>query len=407
MNSDWFRFLCGTGIAIAVQGVFALFEMACISFSKVRLQYYVSLGKKRAIWINFLLNRPSRLFGTTLIGINAALQIGSECARRFYESIHLDPDWSPITQVVLVVVFSELAPLFAARRHPEQAAMFLVPVMTLLARLLSPITWTFDALSHLIHRLMRRPISSPLYLSREEVKMAFEEKKRRKEDEFNQVAARIFQLKNRTVGQFMVPLTSIQVAPTSATKIDIRHLLSIHFAPFIPFYHRIPHNIVGVIHLRDLLRIEETRKVVDYARSPWFVAKGTSILDILDQFRCNNQSVAIVLDTSGQSCGLLSLEEILIQIFGPEASQPLGQETLYLHIERTLAGDMEIAAFNREFQSNLPHTEEETLSDLIVKHLDHLPAIGETVKIGSYSFTVIEPSMRGVKTLTASTISTD
>ncbi|HSX26533.1 MAG TPA: CNNM domain-containing protein, partial [Chlamydiales bacterium] len=182
-------------VAVAIQGLFALFEMACVSFNKIRLQYYVSLGTRRAIWINHLLNRPSRLFGTTLIGINTALIVGSECARRFYEANHLDPDWAPLSQVLIVVIFGELAPMFAARRHPEQVAMFFAPLMILISRILSPIIWAFDALSRLIHRAMGRPQKTSLFLSREEVKMAFEEREEKK-DEFNVVAANIFQLKS-------------------------------------------------------------------------------------------------------------------------------------------------------------------------------------------------------------------
>lgn len=403
MNGNWLHFLCYTLIAIFVQGTFALFEMACISFNKVRLQYYVSIGKKRAIWINHLLNRPSRLFGTTLIGITAALQIGSECSRRFYESIHLDPDLSPITQSIIVIVVAELAPIFAARRHPEQAAMFLIPLMAGLARILAPIIWTFDALSHLVHRLMGQSNDAPLFLSREEVKLAFEEQGKGDEVEFNLIASRIFQLKARTVGQLMIPLAKVQMAPTSATLADVRHVLSIHYAPFVPIYHRVPHNIVGVAQLRDLLRIDESRHVIDHARSPWFVTQSTSILNILDQFRRNNQSVAIVIDASGQSCGVLTLDEILAQIFGSEASQPLQVEESNLHVERTLSGDMEVQAFNQEFQSNLPHAPGETLSDLIVQTLDHLPVHGETVKLSTYLFKVLEPTLRGVKTLSVST----
>ncbi len=124
-------------LAIVIQGLFAFFEMACVSFNKVRLQYYVSIGTRRAIWLEYLLKRPSRLFGTTLIGITTSLVIGSECARRFYESMNLNPDWAPLTQVPLVVIFGELAPMFAARRHPEQSAMFCVPLMILLARILT------------------------------------------------------------------------------------------------------------------------------------------------------------------------------------------------------------------------------------------------------------------------------
>jgi CBS domain containing-hemolysin-like protein len=78
-------YLFYTLLSIAIQGLFAFFEMACVSFNKVRLQYYVSLGTKRALWLNYLIQRPSRLFGTTLIGITTTLVVGSDCSRRFYE----------------------------------------------------------------------------------------------------------------------------------------------------------------------------------------------------------------------------------------------------------------------------------------------------------------------------------
>ena len=180
--------------AIVVQAVFALFEMACVSFNKVRLQYYVSIGKKGAIWIHFLLKRPSRLFGTTLIGINAALQIGSESSRRFYESIHVDPDFSPLTQVFIVVLLGELVPMTIARRHPERIALFFVPFMMVLAKLFSPITWAFDHISRLIHKMFSKSVETPLFLSREEVIVTFESQEFAK-DEFNAIVNGVFQLK--------------------------------------------------------------------------------------------------------------------------------------------------------------------------------------------------------------------
>src|SRR5579862_3451905 len=120
MSHSWIFFLGCSLISILIQGFFALFEMACVSFNKVRLQYFASLGKKRAIWLSELIQQPSRLFGTTLIGIASSLQIGSEFARKFYESIGFNPDFAPITQVFLVLIFGEMVPMFAARRHPEQ-----------------------------------------------------------------------------------------------------------------------------------------------------------------------------------------------------------------------------------------------------------------------------------------------
>lgn len=403
LTSNWLLFLCFTLLAIVIQGLFALFEMACVSFNKVRLQYYVSLGQKRALWLNYLLQRPSRLFGTTLIGINVALQIGSECSRRFYESVHLDPDWTPLSQLIIVVIFAELAPLFAARRHPEQAAMGLVPVMVVLARILAPITWSFDAISHCIHRLMGKPKDAPLFLSREEVRMAFEEKEEGEEDEFNRLASQIFHLKSKAAGELMTPLARVQMAASTASLTEVRHLLSIHYAPFIPIYHRYPHNVVAIAHLRDLLRLKENQPVLESSRSPWFVTQGTSILEILNQFRSNNQSVAVILGPSGQASGILTLDDIVAQIFGIEERAAAPVIAPSLHIERTLSGEMDAAAFNREFQADLPYSPGDTLSDLILRELDHLPAKEETVRIGPYFFTVLEPSLRGVKTLSVRT----
>ena len=66
----WFIFNI---FSIIVLAFYSMMEMACVSFNKIRLQYYVSKEYKPAIWLNYLLQHPSRLFGTTLIGVNIAL----------------------------------------------------------------------------------------------------------------------------------------------------------------------------------------------------------------------------------------------------------------------------------------------------------------------------------------------
>lgn len=402
MNAEAIRFLSFTLLAIVVQGVFALFEMACISFNKVRLQYEVALGKKRALWLKFLLNRPSRLFGTTLIGVNVALQIGSECSRRFYESMHLDPDWAPLTQIFIVVIFAELAPLFAARRHPEQFAMFFVPIMVFLSRLLSPFILGFDALSRMVHRLMGKSEEVPLFLSREEVRMAFEEPEK---NEFNEALGRIFQLKNMNAKELMTPLSKVQAVPSQATVAEIRSLLSVHYAPLIPIYHRTSTNIVAIASLRDLLHLEEHQRALEHARSPWFITQDTSILQILDQFRRNSQSVAVILNSFGQACGLLSLDQILTQIFGEEREGGKSLEGIGFHIERTLPGEMLVSDFNLQFRADLPIQQEgETLNDLLLREIEHPPVKGETVYIGSFIFRVLEATLLGAKTLSVHTL---
>ena len=396
---EWLAF---TLLAILIQGLFALFEMSCVSFNKIRLQYYVSIGNKRAVWIQYLLGTPSRLFGTTLLGVNTAMQMGSECSRRFYESIHVDPDWAPLSQVVIVVIFAELVPMFVARKHPERIAMFLSPLMIVLAKFFIPLTWTFDKLSKLLHRAIKKSEEPALFLSREEVMLAFQEGDRG-QDEFTGITESIFQLKSLTAGALMYPLSKTQLFPSNTTVGQVRSQLQNQYAPVLPMYHKFPYNIVSIVSPRDLLSMSDDCKVIDEGKSPWFVTRDTSILQILDQFRRNNQSVAVILEPSGQASGLLTLDQIIDTIFGQEEKSLSEDPDLGHFISRTLKGSMTIAEFNAEFLEDLSGDPNCTLSEHISSFLDHQPSLGESIRIDDYIFTVTEPTLRGIKTLTVLT----
>jgi putative hemolysin len=398
--SVWLEFLFLTLFAVFIQGLFALFEMACVSFNKVRLQYYVSLGLKRAIWLTFLLKKPSRLFGTTMIGINLALQVGSESSRRFYEAINLPPDWAPITQVLIVVMLGELAPMFAARRHPEQLAMALAPLMVLITHLLTPLIWAFDAFSHLLHRLLGKSSETSLYLSREEIKAAFEDREEG-ENEFNNMVSSVFRLKNLIASQVLKPLSDVLMASSHATIAEVKAQLAERYVPLLPIYHRSRNNIVAIVHLRHLLGKPDSTRILDCSRPPWFITKDSSILQILDQFRRNNQVMAIVLDPSGQAAGILTLDQILEQILGEEKISH--SEIPQLYIERTLSASMLVSEFNQQFQAELEHEPSDTLNDLLLRGLEHSPAKGEIIRIDEFLFTVVEITLRGVKTVSVHT----
>ncbi len=395
-------FLILTLVAIVIQGLFALFEMAALSMNRLRLQYYASIGNKRALWLSALLKNPSRFFGTTLIGVNAALQIGSECSRKFYESMHLDPDFAPLTQVLLVVIFAELSPMFAARRHPSQIALSLVPLMSLISRAMMPFIWAFEVISRLGSKWMKQSKEAPSFFSREEVATAFRQREEG-HDELNELTEQIFQLKNRTVRQIMTPLEKGYVASVNTKVSEISEVLLRKYEPMIPIYRNKKTHIVAIAYVRDLLKLETDDPIFASSKAPWFVTETMSILEILNQFRRNNQSAAVVLDVAGAACGILTLDQIISQVFGRESVSTSEKETS-LYIERTLAGEMTVKTFNEDFQCDLECEEGDTLSDLIIKELGHLPASGEILRLESFIFTVIEPTIRGASVISVRTI---
>jgi putative hemolysin len=220
MDSSPFIWLICNLVSVACLAAYSMIEMACVSFNKIRLQYYVSKGVKRAIWLNELLQNPSKLFGTTLIGVNIALVIGSECARQFYSSIGLSPDLAPITQVILVVIFGELAPMFAARHYAEHVAMLGIPLIYASYKLMSPILWGIGIIYRWGSRILGGYQSdAEIYLNQEELLKILEEQSDEPPEntEFTDVATNIFNLRGREIKQIMEPLSHQTALPSNAT----------------------------------------------------------------------------------------------------------------------------------------------------------------------------------------------
>lgn len=407
--TSWKYFLLLVIICLVIQAFYAMLEMACVSFNKVRLQYYVSKSKRRALWLSYLLNHPALLFGTTLICVNTALQLGSECSRRLYESLGLSPDFAPLTQVPLVIIFAEIAPLFAGRRYAEHVAMLGIPILYISSLLLRPLIWLFDLLCRGVNRLVGSPRKGGFYISREELQKALEERETRGEtEEFNTIAARIFSLRGKTAKDLMQPLTAIPMVPSICSISEMRLLLSSSYTPCLPIYHRNLQNIVAIAYPRDLLRLDENKRILEHARPPWFILENNPILEILKQFRRNNQSVAVVLNRAGHAVGILTLDEIVDEIFGQSDEWPAFAEivprTHHIVVDRSFPADMLIVDFNKQFNVHLSSEGTETLEELITHHLGHLPTKGESVHIDQFELTVEEASLLGAKTIAIRTV---
>ncbi len=413
MSDSWKYYLTLVIVCLVIQGFFAMLELACVSFNKVRLQYYVSKKHRGALWLSFLLHRPALLFGTTLIGVNAALVVGSECSRRLYDSLGLSPDWAPLTQIVIVLIFAEMAPMFAGRRYAEHVAKLGVPILFFCSILLRPIIWMLDKLCQWINRLIGSPVSSGAYLSREELQNIIQEREetittQQNFKEFNTIVANIFTLKNQTAKDLMLPLSQVPLVPSFCTAAEMREVIQKQEAVFLPIFHRSPQNIVAIAYPRDLLRLPDHRRVREFARSPWFIPESSSILQILKQFRRNNQSLAVILNEKGQATGILTLDEIIDEIFGRSDQWMSFAEVLprayHIVVDRTFPGEMRLDEFNKQFSVHLAYAEAETLAELMAIALGHTPVKGESVRIDQFELTVEEASLLEAKEIQVRTV---
>lgn len=398
-------------LSIVTLSYFSMMEMACVSFNKVRLQYYVAKGEKHANLLNNLLQDPSKLFGATLVGVNVALVFGSEFARQFHSAIGINPDFAPLSQVIIVVIFGELAPMFAARRYAEHMALLGIRLLSAFATLISPLLWAITLLTKLTSRLLGSHVeeNSNFFLTQEEIQKLIEEQSDEPgvgavTSEFNAIVSNIFNLRSKTAAQVMTPLSSILSIPANYTVTNVRNILqSVPEQLFLPIYHQNTHNIVGIVYPRDLLRESGNQRVRSHARAPWFVTSNAEIMQILKQFRRNNQNVAIVLDEKGQAFGVLTLDDIIEEIFGTIIIDSSSSETKDTPIiEKTVPGQMKISDFNRLYHTHI-ESEEETFEELITAHLGHNPEEGEMLYIPNYEIIIKKTSLLEIKSLTIRT----
>ncbi len=374
-----------------------MMEIACVSFNKVRLNYYISKKRKRAEWVHFLIQRPALLFGTTLIGVNAALFIGSEAARRFYESLGMSPDIASITQIILVLIFAEISPMLAGRRYAEHVVLLGIPILFGFSVLFRPFIWVIDAMYQRIRRWAGSPVQSGIYLSREELQALLADRKEEPPREFSAIVDNLLSLHGMLAKDLVQPIDEVFCAPATALVGELRTFFEKQ--PFLPLYLNHRQNIVAIALPRDFLRVSAYERVREKARTPWFVTEKSGILSILRQFRRNNQTLAIVLNEKGLSTGILTLDEIVNAIFGyGKGWRAFLTETprdRSIIVERTLSGDMLLSDFNAQFQAQLSFPQARTLAELVTKALGHSPAKGESVHVSDFEFTVEETPLIG------------
>lgn len=394
-------------LSIAILAFFSMAEMASVSFNKIRLQYYYSKGHTRAAWLSYLLHNPSRLFGTTLVVVNLAMVISSECAREFYSALGLDPDLAPLTQVLLVVVFGELAPIFAARRYPEHVAMICVPTVYFTAKLLTPVLWIVSWISRISNYLAGgKESDANFYINQEELQKLLEEQDESKipiEGDFDTITSNIFKMNDKTARQVMEPISSILTIAATATVEEARHLIKKTEESFLPVYLKDFHNIIAIAYPRDLIRAPDNKKLRDYCKPPWFVTHHTNVMQLLKQFKSNNQEVAIILDNNGRTIGIITLDDIMEEIFGKSFTKTRPGKSQQLIIDRTLPADMTIKEFYDHFHVRLSDNNNQTLAELITEAIGHIPEEGASIFIEPFKITVKEATLREVKQVTIET----
>jgi putative hemolysin len=412
---------------VALNGFFAAAEVALLSVRRSRLKELAEQGNAGARAALGLLAHPSRLLSATQVGVTlASLGLGWAGEDTVYQILLniLYPLITPATSYWLHglsfavaflsisfvhVVIGEVVPKNLAIEKADRLALLMAPVLLVFLSISAPFVFVIERTASVL--------SAAIGLhgghgggghSPEELKFIIESSRIEGHLEgFEEDAIqKLLELKEVNARQIMTPRMEIISVSVDASLDELLRITLEHKYSRLPVYESKPEHIIGIVHYKDLVRAWQERKFAAdrriparpfllrrYLREVLVVPETKPLNQLVDEFRKKHAHLAMVVDEFGTITGLVTLEDVLEQIFGEIGDEHDVRRPLPIAGAPVIEvdGSTSIRDLASQYEIELPGDAGfETLAGFLLFRLGYIPGPGESVTYGSRTFIVEE-----------------
>ena len=398
-------------LSLLFSAFFSGMEIAFISANKLKIQVDKNQGIFGSKIISFFNEKPGHYIATMLVGNNIAIVIYGIIMAVILEPLISRFTSSDIFILIIQTIISTLFILITAEFLPKTVfiinpnlalKIFAVPVIVIYL-LLYPVTRIIVALSYLLIRIFTgKPIEKS---SGEQVfgkidldHLLSKAQDKAKNTTGEQNGIRIFQnvldLSNLRLRDCMVPRNEIVSMEEKSTIEDIRQKFIETGLSKILIYKETPDNIIGYIHSKEIFKnpVEITSKIINIPIVPETMPANK----LLQAFISKHKGIALVVDEFGGNSGIITIEDIIEEIFGEIEDEHDFSELIEKRLndnEFIFSGRLEIDYLNDTYNLGIPKTDDyETLAGLILFYHESIPVINEKITIHSFIFKILEVS---------------
>lgn len=402
------------GILILINGILAMSEIAFVSARKFKLEDLSQKGNKSAQKALKLLEDPERFLsavqiGITLVGILAGAFGGyalAEDLTPYLQKVELLREYAAeisFTLLVIVItylslIFGELVPKSIALKNAERITVLTAPLMYSITKVFSPLVGFLSISTKVILWLFRIKQSNEVPVTEEELKSLLELGTRHGtfEKEESEMIKKVFNFNDKKVGSILIPRTEIEWIDINSNNREIFEFIKSHnFSRYLVCDSNID-NFHGIIESKEFL--------INYNENPNFefkeVIKETLIvhesiftIDLLEKFRASKSNLALVVDEYGGTKGLITLHDLIEDIFGELPEEFDEDETkIIVRADGSLLVDglIDITELMDKLSLKIEEPDYSTLSGFIMHQLGTVPAEGEILDYEDYRFEVID-----------------
>ncbi len=404
LTEDWLA-LAFILICLVVAFFFSASETALTAMSRARMLRMEKAGNPRATLVNRLIETRERMIGAILTGNNvvniAASAVTTSLLLYWFGDVGVL--YATVIMTVLTVVFTEVLPKTLAINAPDRVALLVARPISWVVRLFGPMLIGIEAMVRWILRLFGMRVGADqAYLSaheelRGQVDLLHHEGSVEKQD--RDMFSGLLDLRDLTVADVMIHRTEMITVCADLPPEDVVKAVLDASVTRIPVWKGRPENIVGVLHVKDLLRAIQAVDgdltkidVAEIARPPWFVPDIRPLSEQLKAFRRRKTPFALVVDEYGEVMGLVTIEDILEEIVGDISDeydivvpgvrpQPDGSVTV--------DGGVPIRDLNRAMEWSLPDEEATTIAGLVIHEARSIPEPGQSFTFHGFRFRVL------------------
>jgi putative hemolysin len=379
------------GILLLMGGLLAASETALFSLVRMERTREALSGRLRGA-VDRLLLRPLESL-VIIIGLNEICNVFAECLATSFLLFTLGRwgGWAAVPiNFLLILLIADITPKTFALAHPLVIVRLTARPLAALSQILHPVAGYFTPFKE-------APLPEPVSETEFKALLHAGESHGEVEAAERELIHKVFDLGGRRVAEVMTPRDMIFSLPIDTPpEMVATEVARGHFSR-VPIYRGDPDHIVGILHAKDVAARRLDRmptRIERLMRPPYFVPPSKPLGDLLDEMRHNRQAMAMVVNEYGQLLGLVTLEDLLEELFGElkdEFDVEVPEMTPLPGGGWSVSGSIELRKLAEVLgPHNLPlgGAAEPTLNRLVLRKLGRVPRAGERFELGNFEVTV-------------------
>ena len=386
---------------LILSGFFSGSETGMMASNKVKLKNLSKKGNKGAARALELLQRPDKLLSAILVGNNFANILASAIVTilmidYFNGSVLL----GSIILTIIVLIFSEITPKTIAAIKSEEFAIKSSWLLKIFGSIFSPIIVIINSISSRILRLVKLDIKKSQAndnLNTQELRTLLEESGDLIPYQFKEMLSSILGMEELVVEDIMTPNAEVIGIDINDSFENAKNIIESSSYSLLPVYKDTIDGILGILHLKDshsfLSLLQENKDLKESLLETYFVSQSTTLIKQLSEFQKLDRNVGMVVDEYGEIEGLITLDDIFVEIVGRFGNEKIEFEKEFVKRKDgsiITDGNCKIRDLNKYANWFLPEANSKTINGLLTEYIDQIPQSSVCVEIKNYRFEILE-----------------